>query len=69
GFPSEGLCACRATLTIGKRSLDSVAPMRPDIPVLLFEGIGSQTPVMVRFVDAYLRKKDQPGNELGDLEA
>ncbi|MGA7399450.1 MAG: response regulator [Candidatus Sulfotelmatobacter sp.] len=42
--------------------------MRPDIPVLLFEGIGSQTPVMLRFFDAYLQKKERPGNELGDLE-
>ena len=39
--------------------------IQPDVPVLLFEGIGSQTPFMVRFFDAYLRNgeryKDGPG--------
>jgi len=39
--------------------------IQPDLPVLLFEGIGSQTPFMVRFFDAYLRNgeryKDGPG--------
>jgi CheY-like chemotaxis protein len=37
----------------------------PDVPILLFEGVGSQTPLMVRFLDAYLRNgeryKDGPG--------
>ncbi len=42
--------------------------IRPDIPVLLFDGIGSQTPLMVRFFDAYLREMDCIG-EIGDLEA
>lgn len=39
--------------------------LQPDVPVLLFEGIGTQTPFMVRFFDAYLRNgeryKDGPG--------
>ena len=39
--------------------------IQPEVPVLLFEGIGSQTPFMVRFLDAYLRNgeryKDGPG--------
>ncbi len=43
--------------------------IRPDIPVLLFDGIGSQTPVMLRFFDAYLRSMERVGNEFGDLEA
>jgi DNA-binding NtrC family response regulator len=43
--------------------------IRPDIPVLLFDGIGSQTPIMLRFFDAYLRNPEQAGNGLGDLEA
>jgi CheY-like chemotaxis protein len=42
--------------------------LRPDVPVLLFDGIGSQTPVMLRFFDAYLRNMDRVGVELGDLE-
>ena len=43
--------------------------IRPDVPVLLFDGIGSQTPGMLRFLDAYLRNVERVGNELGDLEA
>lgn len=42
--------------------------IRPDVPVLLFEGIGSQTPMMLRFFDAYLRNTERMGAELGDLE-
>ena len=42
--------------------------MRPDVPVLLFDGVGSQTPVMLRFFDAYLRNMDRVGDGLGDLE-
>jgi len=42
--------------------------MRPEVPVLLFDGIDSQTPIVLRFLDAYLRNPDQVGNELGDLE-
>lgn len=29
--------------------------IRPDIPVLLFDGVSRQTPFMLRFFDAYLR--------------
>jgi CheY-like chemotaxis protein len=42
--------------------------MRPEVPILLFEGVGSQTPIMLRFFDAYLRNPERVGNELGDLE-
>lgn len=28
---------------------------KPEVPVLLFAGIGSQTPFLLRFFDAYLR--------------
>ena len=27
----------------------------PDIPILLFSGVGYQTPILVRFFDSYLR--------------
>jgi CheY-like chemotaxis protein len=40
----------------------------PDIPVLLFTGVSSQTPLMVRFFDAYLRKGDRCADGLGDLD-
>jgi CheY-like chemotaxis protein len=42
--------------------------IRPDIPVLLFDGIGRQTPFMLRFFDAYLRNTERVGDEVGDLE-
>lgn len=29
--------------------------VKPEIPVLLFEGIGNQTPFLIRFFDSYLR--------------
>ena len=42
--------------------------MRPDIPVLLFSGVSNQTPFMVRFFDAYLRKAERFGCGLGDVD-
>jgi CheY-like chemotaxis protein len=42
--------------------------IRPDIPVLLFAGVGRQTPFMLRFFDAYLRNTERVGDGLGDLE-
>jgi CheY-like chemotaxis protein len=35
--------------------------MRPDLPVLLFSGVSSQTPFMLRFFEAYLRNGDRIG--------
>jgi DNA-binding response OmpR family regulator len=29
--------------------------MKPEVPVLLFSGVGRQTPMLLRFFDAYLR--------------
>jgi CheY-like chemotaxis protein len=34
---------------------EQLKAMRPDVPVLLFTGVGNQTPFMLRFFDAYLR--------------
>ena len=42
--------------------------IRPDVPVLLFAGVGSQTPFILRFLDAYLRNAERFGDELGDLD-
>ncbi len=41
--------------------------IRPDIPVFVFAGISRQTPFMVRFFDAYLRRRDQIGDVSEDL--
>jgi len=43
--------------------------MRPDVPVLLFDGVSNQTGIMLRFFDAYLRNMERVGDELEDLEA
>jgi DNA-binding response OmpR family regulator len=42
--------------------------IRPDVPVLLFAGIGRQTEFMLRFFDAYLRNTDRVGDDLGDID-
>jgi CheY-like chemotaxis protein len=36
---------------------EQLKAIRPDIPVLLFTGVGAQTPFMLRFFDAYLRDR------------
>jgi len=43
--------------------------IKPDIPVLLFAGIGSQTPFLIRFFDSYLRNVDRPELALRDFDA
>lgn len=43
--------------------------IQPDVPVLLFEGIGSQTPFMVRFFDAYLRNGERYNDGPGEFES
>jgi CheY-like chemotaxis protein len=43
--------------------------IKPDIPVLLFAGIGSQTPFLLRFFDSYLRNSERQEDAFGDLDA
>jgi DNA-binding response OmpR family regulator len=43
--------------------------IKPDIPVLLFAGIGSQTPFLLRFLDSYLRNSERPEDAFDDLDA
>jgi CheY-like chemotaxis protein len=42
--------------------------IKPDVPVLLFAGIGSQTQFLLRFLDAYLRSSERPEFVLRDLD-
>jgi len=42
--------------------------IKPDIPVLLFAGIGSQTPFLLRFFDSYLRNSERPDVVFDDLD-
>ena len=43
--------------------------IKPDVPVLLFTGVGSQTPFLPRFFDAYLRNCERPEEVFEELEA
>ncbi|HLW88733.1 MAG TPA: response regulator [Terriglobales bacterium] len=43
--------------------------LKPDVPVLLFAGVGSQTPFLLRFFDSYLRNADKPEWAFQDLDA
>lgn len=43
--------------------------IKPEVPVLLFSGVGSQTPFLLRFFDSYLRNSQRPEWSRGDGEA
>ncbi len=43
--------------------------VKPDVPVLLFAGIGSQTPFLLRFFDSYLRNTERPEWAFHDLDS
>ncbi|MBZ5666900.1 MAG: response regulator [Acidobacteriia bacterium] len=43
--------------------------IKPDVPVLLFTGVGSQTPFLLRFFDSYLRNSNRPQVVFDDLDA
>ena len=42
--------------------------IKPDVPVLLFAGIGSQTPFLLRFLDAYLHSPTRFESDLRDVD-
>lgn len=42
--------------------------IRPDVPVLLFTGVGSQTPFLLRFFDSYLRNAERPEWTFQDMD-
>ena len=43
--------------------------IKPDVPVLLFSGVGSQTPFLLRFFDLYLQNHEEPQKVFEDLDA
>ena len=43
--------------------------IRPEVPVLLFAGVGTQTPFLLRFFDAYLRSAERSDWAFQDLDA
>jgi DNA-binding response OmpR family regulator len=42
--------------------------IKPEVPILLFSGVGSQTPFLLRFFDSYLRNAEDPERAFHDLE-
>ena len=42
--------------------------IKPEVPVLLFAGVGSQTPFLLRFFDSYLRHAEIPEWAFHDLD-
>jgi DNA-binding response OmpR family regulator len=42
--------------------------IKPEIPVLLFNGLGSQTPFLLRFFDSYLRHSERPEDVFENLD-
>jgi len=53
---------------IGSAVRAEMKRIKPDIPVLLFWGIGSQTPFLLRFFDSYLRNSGRPEAVFDDLD-
>jgi DNA-binding response OmpR family regulator len=43
--------------------------IKPEVPVLLFAGLGSQTPFLLRFFDSYLRNVERPEWAFHDLDS
>ena len=42
--------------------------IKPDVPVLLFTGVGSQTPFLLRFLDAYLQSPARLESDIRDMD-
>jgi DNA-binding response OmpR family regulator len=53
---------------IGSAVRAEMKRIKPEVPVLLFSGVGSQTPFLLRFFDSYLRNAGRPDWDLRDLE-
>jgi hypothetical protein len=43
--------------------------IKPDITVLLFTVVGSETPFLLRFFDSYLRNWERPQEVFEDMDA
>jgi len=43
--------------------------IKPDVPVLLFSAVGTQTPFLLRFFESYLRHSERPREVLEELDA
>jgi response regulator RpfG family c-di-GMP phosphodiesterase len=54
---------------IGSAVRAEMKRIKPEVPVLLFAGVGSQTPFLLRFFDLYLQKPERLEKVFEDLEA
>lgn len=45
----------------GSSVREKMKRIKPEVPVLLFAGVGSQTPFLLRFFDSYLRNAEGSG--------
>ena len=54
---------------IGSSVRAEMKRIKPEVPVLLFTGLGSQTPFLLRFFDSYLRNAERPDEAFQDLDA
>ncbi len=43
--------------------------IKPEIPVLLFNGVGSQTPFLLKFFDSYIRDEETNEWTLNDMDS
>jgi len=43
--------------------------IKPDVPVLLLDGVGEQTPPLIRFFDSYLKSESRMSEAFEDLLA
>lgn len=55
--------------TTGSALRAELKRLQPEVPVLLFAGVGTQTPVMLRFFDLYLRNGGRLEDFSRDFEA
>jgi DNA-binding response OmpR family regulator len=53
---------------IGSALRAEMKRIKPDVPVLLLDGIGSQTPFLLRFLDAYLQSPARLESDLRDVD-
>jgi DNA-binding response OmpR family regulator len=50
----------------GSAVREEMKRIKPDIPVLLFAGVGPQTPMLLEFFDAYVGHERPPGSAVRD---
>ena len=53
----------------GSAVREEMKRIKPEIPVLLFAEVGSQTPFLLRLFDLYLREDGRPEPALRDFDA